>query len=184
VTAAHCVEREQISLIFPTPEGTKVSDVRVVWVGDLSKGGMDFALLHVPFHLGQVFPWTSAIRSGDTVISAGVNLDRNEAGGNDVDVTFQIESVGGRTSKVIGERDGVVDYQVILHDSPVIKGYSGGPLIGKDGRLLGIHSTGRTRNLIRWNSRMRFANAVRPDLDWLARLIERDQIEMSRTRSL
>jgi len=177
VTAAHCVEGEQISLIFSTSQGTRVSDVRVVWMGDLSKGGMDFALLHVPSHLERVFPWATEFRSGDTVISVGVNFDRSEGGENDVDLKFQIEPVGGRVSKIIGEQGGGVDYRVILHDSPVVDGFSGGPLIDKEGRLLAIHSTGQTRFPIRWNKRMRFPNAVRPDVGWLTGLIERDQAE-------
>jgi hypothetical protein len=180
VTAAHCVKGEKISLIFPTPQGTMLSDVRVVWMGDFLKGGMDFALLHVPSHLDRVFPWATEFRSGDTVISAGVNFDRNEGESNDVDLKFQIEPVGGRVSKIIGWHDGALDYQVILHDCPVVVGFSGGPLIDKEGRLLAIHSTGQTRFPLRWNKRMRFPNAIRPDLDWLTGLIERDQVEWSR----
>lgn len=177
VTASHCVEGEEISLIFPSAAGTKVSDARIVWRGGISEGGMDFAVLHVPSRLDQVFRWGTEINSDDTVIGAGVNMDRKRLGSDGVDMKFQIELVSGRILKALEWQDGALGYHVILHDAPVIDGFSGGPLVSKDGRLLGIHSSGRARFPIRWNKRMRFANAIRPDLDWLTDLIERDHLE-------
>lgn len=175
VTAAHCVDGGDPSIVFPSSEGPKVRKARVVWMGDLKEGGMDFALLHVPTHLDQVFHWASESDGEQIVISAGATLEMNRDANNNLDVEIRIEPVAGQLFKTLNMSEPGVVYQVILHDSPVVKGYSGGPLVDQSGRLLGINSNGRSRIPLRWNDRSRFANAIRPNLDWLTALINHDQ---------
>jgi serine protease Do len=173
VTAAHCVEGGDVYLAFLTPTGSiRIEKARVVWEGDPS---FDFALLHVGSSLDHVLKWAPAFESGNAVISAGASI-------NSSDLRICMTPVGGSVIKILSKEHDGVGYSVILHDSPLRKGNSGGPLISEDGRLLAINFGGRSRFPIRWDDKMRLAHAVRPDFDWLTSLIERDQNQTSRTK--
>ena len=179
ITAAHCVDGGSLSLIFPSSNGPKIREARVVWKGDLSETGMDFALLHVPASVDQVFPWSSAVVSDKVVISAGATLEMSRDVTNNLDIEIQIEPVAGRIANALELHEGGLNYQVILHDCPVVRGYSGGPLVDKYGQLIAINSNGRSRVPMAWNERSRFANAIRPNLEWLTSLIIQDQNKRS-----
>jgi S1-C subfamily serine protease len=182
VTAAHGIDGRDVSLSFLTSTGPRIEKARVVWVGDPTIVGFDFALLHVPSSLEHVFEWAPDFNTGDVVISAGASMKVSSKEPNRQKLEIHIKPVGGRIAKTLDRVADGVEYRVILHQSPVIKGNSGGPLVAKDGRLLAINFGGRSQFPIRWNDKMRFTHAVRTDFDWLASLIARDQNNTIRTR--
>lgn len=180
VTAAHCLESDEFTLTFPGPDGPVAVRPRVVWSGRPSVFGFDFALLHAPSGVDQVFEWADAPEVGDVAISCGAVIDALQEDGVPMIVEVMVEPTGGhilkRLSRSIGHD---MKYDLLLHDCPIIRGYSGGPLVNREGKLVGINFGGRTRWPLRWNDRMRYSNAIRPDLEWIQRLIEEDQARLA-----
>ena len=46
-----------------------------------------------------------------------------------------------------------------------------------DGKLVGINFASRSLWPVRWTKGQRYAHAIRPDLDWLNRIIDQDLSE-------
>jgi len=176
VTAAHCVDGGDVYVAYLTPSNEmKFEKARVVWSGDASSIKFDFALVHVNARLDHVLKWGPDTEVGKTVLSAGVtaNLTRDSAGGPELRVSM--DPVGGQVTKIFTKAHGSVGYQVILHNSPVREGNSGGPLIDTEGRILGINFAiaSHLREMLEPNRRVSYA--IRPDVAWLKSLIEADQ---------
>ena len=117
VTAAHCVEDRKVSLVFWNGTEPEAKAARVVFQGKRPLGESDFAVLHVPTRLSDVFRWGAMPEPGTEVVSAGVS-DRG--------ALFALEPVGGR---IMGVEDR--DYEgirsaILSHDSPLERGNSGG----------------------------------------------------------
>jgi len=173
VTAAHCVHDAPLGLVFVSGSGAKMRAARVVHRGDRISGTHDLAVLHVDERLDHTFRWEMEFEPGDRVVSAGIGKDRS-AGPRSPGMQFRADPVGGRIEEVYREtREGAI-HQLILHASPLEYGNSGGPLVSERGRLLGVNTTGPAAFPAFNHPRFRFANAVRPDLDWLKRVIEDD----------
>lgn len=183
VTAAHCVDGDkEVTLLLSDPSSLTVRKPRIVYTGDPAGYNSDFAILHVSERLPHVFEWASVPASGDEVISTGMSRVSDSDQSGEVDLKFVIEPVGGRirrTWQQESEGEGA-PYQIILHDAPLKYGNSGGPLLDRQGRLLGVNVTGAVSIPIFYPGRFRWANAVRPDLDWLKQVIEEDAKSLKR----
>lgn len=173
VTAAHCVHDPPLGLVFVSGSGAKMREARVVYKGERISGTADFAVLHVDEKLDHAFRWETNFEPGDQVVSAGVGKDRS-AGPRSPGMQFRTDPVGGRIEEVISEEREDAIHRLILHASPLEYGNSGGPLVSDRGRLLGVNTTGPAAFPAFHHPRFRFANAVRPDLKWLKRIIDED----------
>ncbi len=179
VTAAHCLDGNELNVAFMSKTGLEMRKARVVFKGDATSSIADFAILHVPARLDYVFEWGTTTADGDAVISAGTirkkALDKMaKSPKNKNNIAFSVEPVGGHIGKVLQGLAHGVRYHVVLHDSPLTQGNSGGPLVDKQGRLLAVNITGAAAHPSLYDARFRYANAVRPDLDWVMGVIERD----------
>lgn len=174
VTAAHCVDKASLGLVYVTGQGARMREARVVFKGDPASGTSDFAVLHVGEKIDHYFRWETDFGPKDRVVSAGVGKDRSTGSSRSSGLNFRADPVGGQVEEIIREeRKGAV-HQLILHASPLEHGNSGGPLVSERGRLLGINTTGPAAFPALSHPRYRFANAVRPDLTWLRKVIEKD----------
>ncbi len=172
VTAAHCVEDREVSLFFWNGEKPAAAPARVVFAGKRPYGGSDFAVLHVPVKLRNVFRWGPVPEPGAEVISAGGYAPDSPS--DDPYLQFTLDPVGGTIQQVENHARGGFRSRILSHDSPLKRGNSGGPLVDARGRLLGVNTTGAAAIpwLGGWNHE--FPHAIRPDLEWLRALIEED----------
>ncbi len=174
-TAAHLVGPDPILLVMIGDGGrATLRPARVVYRGDAD---FDFALLNVPGPLATAFTWspTDALGVGTVLVAAGPNL--SAVAGT---ARFQIEAAAGRLVEVTQATptDACPGYRKVFGSLPTHHGDSGGPLFTLDGRLVAIHSAGRSPWLgDDWRSL-----AIRPDDAWLRGVIENDQrtLELAR----
>jgi S1-C subfamily serine protease len=194
LTAAHCVGKDVVRLVVGRDAyHTTVVPARVVWRGDLTQGGPDLALLRTAWPIAHAFEWAPAVTVGQPVLVCGPDYEEG------VERTFQLDCLAGRvktTGRKCGTRDGKDggapggggaasarppptegewgEVEEFRHDAPVHHGDSGGPVVGLDGRLIGINFA-TVRLVFLPSIAMRVGvNASRPDLGWLASLIEAD----------
>jgi S1-C subfamily serine protease len=167
LTAAHCVAKDPLKLVYLENGQLQARSARVVWRGDVSKKQPDLAILRVSVPLQNVFSWTSEFTNGDSVAALGLLFFAH---------CVKTQCMAG---KVLGRAEGsesvLPHYGRIVHDVPLRRGDSGGPLVSMDGRLIGINVSFDTS--IQWKSLTSepvSGTAERPDLDWLKQLIEQD----------
>ncbi len=169
VTAGHCVSgRDDVYVVFPTSDRSlRIEKARVVWARTpFAVGGFDFALLRVSSSLESVFQWAPGSEVGTAVVSAGASPLPTES--KQEPFKLGLAPFGGTFVRAVDKRFRGVPYRIVVHDSPVGEGNSGGPLVDGRGRLIAVHSG------IRFRIGSKECYAVRPDLDWLADTIERD----------
>ena len=165
LTAAHCVTTEPVYLFFSEHRTTgKFERARVVWRGDPDKRETDVAILRIPHRLDAVLGWASDFKTGDAVLTAG--LDYDEAS------NFEPGCVAGTVTKIDRRARAVPAFEFVYHETPLHGGDSGGPLTTTDGKLIGINTGAGSLRIgpFRWL----VARAERPDVAWLRRVIEDD----------
>jgi S1-C subfamily serine protease len=168
LTAAHCVQKEPLTLVFLHQGQLESQAARVVWRGDISKKEPDLAILRVPIPLQDVFEWTPEFTNGKSVVATGLSTGSARL--------MQIQCVAGKILRLTkGSKAISPHYLRISHDAPLHHGDSGGPLAFTDGRLVGINSSVEVQ--FQWKH-FSFepvsCNAERPDLDWLRQVIRQD----------
>lgn len=168
LTAEHCVDDGAVYLIRAEPGAPpRARRARVVWQGNRKEGGPDLAILHIPETLGYVFEWADDVAENDPVMAVG--LDRTPK------VIKGPAWLGGKILK-LGRSEGDEGNPTVLHDVPLQRGDSGGPLLNEKARLIGINVEGRLglfRSLLP-NARASEGVAERPDRKWVEELIEKD----------
>ena len=168
LTAEHCVDDGAVYLIRAEPGAPpRARRARVVWRGNRKEGGPDLAILHIPETLGYVFEWADDVAENDPVMAVG--LDRTPK------VIKGPAWLGGKILK-LGRSEGDEGNPTVLHDVPLQRGDSGGPLLNEKARLIGINVEGRLglfRSLLP-NARASEGVAERPDRKWVEELIEKD----------
>ena len=180
LTALHCLEGPRAALIVVDvgdgePRAIK-PEWRVVWKSR-DKRELDLALIHAPVRLGTSFSLVGArgLEQGSRVAVAGWSsffsgqpMGANAAG--------RIVGVSPDFGQAPGPR-----WQVLSHDVPLHPGDSGGPLIDRSGRLVGINGAMRFSRFaaIFSPSSMQsldyLGEAVAPDPDWIHSLIRADR---------
>lgn len=173
LTAAHCIEHGAPFLVFFTGGRVQMKPSRIVWQGQRSRGEPDLALLHVPVSMDRYFEWASRFENKEEVLAAGIGLD------NPHNLKMQCEA--GKLLRFSEKAAPVPSITRLFHDVPLRFGDSGGPLTNTSGRLLGINVTIEgDYHLLKFAYVGRSSTAIRPDLDWLKRMIEQDHAKDSR----
>jgi S1-C subfamily serine protease len=168
LTAAHCVKQGPFTLLFLDQGRLQAQPARVVWRGDVSKKEPDLAILRVSLPLRDVFDWMPAFTNGESIVAVGVSLVRNQP--------MKTQCMAGKILRLAPGPEAVAPrYLRISHDAPLHHGDSGGPLVSSDGRLVGINCTlDLEPPWTRFSIEPVSADAERPDLEWLGRLISQD----------
>lgn len=203
LTAGHVVEdveKLDVTLFYPKDGGgAEVAAVpaRVVWKSeddfdrdwnsDPPQLPLDLAILHVevprlaPFKLADELPSVNA-----PVISTGSGSNRRKKWRNEKQLA------SGRVLAVYEQesRGSSPAWVAVLHDIPLLGGDSGGPMLDRNGNLLGINY-GREMDLARWQflamwfglsptdyGELEFSSlAYMPDRNWLRQVIEKDRLQ-------
>jgi hypothetical protein len=168
LTAAHCVEKDPFCLAFLNEGKMQVQRARLVWRGDAAKKQPDLAILQVSLPLQQVFEWATEFTNGNSILAVGLSLDKPRV--------LKTQCMAGKILNLSeGPQARPPHYTVVSHDAPLRHGDSGGPLMSTDGHLLGINVGAELG--FRWRRlsvEPLYADAHRPDLEWLRQIIEQD----------
>ncbi len=174
LTAGHCFDKGEVHAMYTNAnKETIIQKVRPIWVKVSTLPEIGFALFHVEGEPFGTFQLAESFEIGDTVFSAGTTLKVNE----DEDPPYQtsIDSFAGEVKKARDVSFRKTPFELIWHRSPVRNGNSGGPLVNKEGELIGINYAGS--NPIQRAAGAEttpMAYAIRPDRDWIQDLIEKD----------
>jgi S1-C subfamily serine protease len=168
LTAAHCVRKGPLTLVFLDKGQLEAQPARVVWRGDVSKKEPDLAILQVSVPLQEVFDWTPAFTNGESIVAVGVSLFPHQP--------MKTQCMAGKILRLAPGSEAVVPHYIcISHDAPLHHGDSGGPLVSTDGRLVGINcSLDVEFQWRRFSIEPVSADAQRPDLEWLGQIVRQD----------
>ncbi|HET6408497.1 MAG TPA: serine protease [Chthoniobacteraceae bacterium] len=161
LTTSHSVGKANQSIAFWKKDRIVIANSRVVWRGSISSREPDLAILHVPYQLDRVFEWASISEARPFVFAAGLESDG---------VRHRLDHISGRVTRVSRETKRIPVTTAILHNAPLHRGDSGGPLTTSDGQLLGVNVLIRLSILLP----KPIGIAERPDLNWLRAVIEKD----------
>jgi S1-C subfamily serine protease len=164
LTAAHCVATGKPHVVLFRDGKLTAEPARVVWRGDRTKGEPDIAILFVARGLDQIYEWSTGFAVKDRIMSTGPSYERVG--------DFTITGVGGVIAQRWTERQGPVSCEFISHSAPIHRGDSGGPLLTERGQLIGINVAVTLPIYQPWRSAS--GKAVRPDLEWLSRILATD----------
>lgn len=174
LTAGHCFDKGEVHAMYTNAQKeTVIQKVRPIWVKVSTLPEIDFALFHVEGEPFGTFGLADSFEIGDTVFSAGTTLKVNK----DEDPPYQtsIDSFAGELKKAREISFKKTPFELIWHRSPVRNGNSGGPLVNKEGDLIGINYAGSNPIQRAAGAEITpMAYAIRPDGDWIQDLIEKD----------
>ena len=204
LTAGHVVaDAEKLDVVVVIPdENRRVTQAaavpaRIVWMSeddfgrnwdpDNPKFPLDFAIIHVdvaplvPFKLADELP-----RTDEPVIGAGWGM-------RDVEVLENWgELAAGNVLSVHQQepRGSSPAWTAVLHDIPLLRGDSGGPVLDREGNLVGISGAVVFRPGVLRVLAMHLGRAPRnfedfgysvvaymPDPDWIREVIEKDRLQ-------
>jgi hypothetical protein len=150
LTAAHCTDFLPVYLIHGTGGKASFAKARLLWMDEES----DLSLLKADLKGVSRYDWSDFPEQGETVL----------AGGQSSPSAGMVLDTSSYTEKEDGDP---MDTYVVVHDTPVQDGDSGGPILDLRGRLVAVHSS--TGFDIFRMSKIR--RSVRPDLRQLEELI-------------
>lgn len=167
LTAAHCLDHPVNYLVYSDGQRARAGIPRIVaQVFDPSKH-LDVAIIYMNVAVPHYFTWADEgeFQQGDEITELGSStvsqLSANRGLLKRACMAGQVEAVRSAAS---GAR-------IVLSDLPTREGDSGGPVISRSGRLVGIHSGVVTS----WLGKAR-AVAVRPNPSWVASVVDRDRL--------
>lgn len=190
LTAGHVVDEppmDLIALLRDENGNPKVrrAPVRVVWESGAFSREIDLAIIHADVDSLEAFElWDGVAATEAPIVTGGWPLLELKQGFDGSLVTAgRILSVAER-----GPRGNLPAYTIVQHDAPILEGDSGGPVLDRKGRLLGVNYK-VTFDIPYWDllavllggdpdeiEAEDFAGeAIMPDPDWLREIIERDR---------
>jgi S1-C subfamily serine protease len=171
ITAGHVVRREkgQPMLVFLGPGAKTPVHARVVWCGDGSENQPDIAILYAGEPLNEIFEWAPNSFFSEEVFAVGADYDGDD---DENQNHFSSDYIAGLLLWTSSRTNWVPSTTKVHSSIPVHHGDSGGPLAAKDGRLLGVNTYFYHKGFS--------ADAYRPDLDWLKKLIDEDFSKLPR----
>ena len=204
LTARHVVEdveKLDVVVVYPGPDShgqVKVVQARVVWksdddfdrdwVSDPPKLPLDLAIVHVdmaglaPFELADEPP---GVKEGVIIAGWGSTAPSDPTGKVEVMAAGHVLSVHEQPP-----RGSSPPWTAVLHDTSIVRGNSGGPLLDRTGKLVGINSLIHIKPPIWRALAMRLgrspgnpedidykALACLPDPDWIRQVIEDDRAQ-------
>lgn len=154
LTAAHNLVRPPYIVAIVKEDGVAFSEATVLWSGSPQVPEEDFAVLKTSLRPEGIFVWDDAepLRSGMPL--ASLSAPHGLCGGT------LLESAPHRNPKL---PCGVLRVE---HDLPLLQGDSGGPVVGRDGRLVGMNVL-QKGNLTASNCGW----AIRPERKWILALV-------------
>lgn len=163
-----------LRLVFHSAGVMEVKKARIVYMGKPSTEDSDFAIVHVPVPLSEVFVWADRFAKGNILMCSGSS--QNEEASN---YCFKTVLSGGAIQEVGPSASAGNPFQIVRHSAPIFHGNSGGPAVDKDGRLVAVNfaATFSTRSM--GKPARKYSIAIRLDLSWLKRLIDKDAAEQS-----
>jgi len=168
LTAGHCVHRVPVFLIVPTNEGPRTFLCRIVWQPPKDFEYCDFSIVKINPGESELATFDLAsdaeVNEGDPVVTTGANG----------------EAAGHLLHTLTNNADpahGLPLFYALVHDAPLNRGDSGGPLTTLNGKLIGIQVL--VRGFYIGPSQ---AIALRPDPHWLMDTIEADRDAHATTR--
>ncbi len=171
VTAAHCVEDnpDKLRLTFLNDGAISVRQARVVYMGNPLTDNSDFAIVHVPVILSDVFEWADPFGIEDPVMCSG-----SEQAGDGSQKSFKMVMSGGAIKALENRVDSGNAYEIIRHSAPIYHGNSGGPLVDVQGRLVGVNFSATFSGGLMKKPSMKYSSAIRPDVKWVQQIIAKD----------
>lgn len=161
LTAAHSVQREHDMYVMGNFEGQlEARKAEIVFRGDPETALQDFALLRVAAKLPVCFEFVNALpKSGDTIFAAVRSQDKPVF----IEGKCLTPSAKYDTQSVVA----------ILTDLPVVGGDSGGPLLTKELKFVGVTSRGATNG---WGT---FTYSCCPSRELVERLIKESKAKQT-----
>jgi S1-C subfamily serine protease len=154
LTAAHNLVRPPYTVAILKEGGVSFSEATILWSGSPLDPEEDFAVLKTSLRPEGIFVWDDAdtLRTGMPL--ASLSAPHGLCGGT------LVESTTLRNPKL---PCGVLR---VAHDLPLLQGDSGGPVVGRDGRLVGMNIL-QKGNLTASKSGW----AIRPERKWILALV-------------
>jgi S1-C subfamily serine protease len=180
ITAAHVVSGAAPWLYAQVTSGSFVLDKpRVVWVGS----DIDLALLKVHHPVAACFEWSAPADAADGADVVGVGFSPLLGGGTYDHGSLWVPFGGHALAPLESVGSGSEPAFALRFAAPVYRGDSGCPVVTTRGGLLAIHvsidvSLRRDGGAIKATNER--ALALRPDLSWLERTLERDRVSAGR----
>ena len=189
LTAGHVVRHSPsltLLVFLPQENGrplTRKLPARIVWMPDDPERRPDIAVVHADVGPLKPFPVADKLPQVETpIVIAGwpFGFYHLFSGGSPV-AAGRILSLSTKDA-----RGSSPAYLTVHHDAPVVSGDSGGPVLDRDGNLIGVNysfdfsfwqglaiALGRAPPPA--DTLDYFASAIMPDPDWLREVIQRDR---------
>jgi len=181
LTAAHVFDPDlPAHALYWDGEDFNLHPVRLVWLGDVTPGNIDLAVLAVTEPLNHALDWAEVPEMGERVLGLGpTSFDPNSAT-ETVRINLDPAVFAGTFTEAIANETTPPSWTV-NHTAPTRQGDSGGPLLDSAGRLIGIE-TGvelTVKPYAPWTlwEPIITRKALRPDVDWLRGVIDEDYRE-------
>lgn len=173
LTANHVlVDPRTVRVVRTDGSRILIETARIVWRGSTARGEPDLAVLFVPGGLNQVYEWSQTTPSAGSVLGIGKSWTALWQHTSE----FRFQAYAG-TALGWEKAPGTLPWQKLTHNAPAFPGDSGGPLLNGQGKLLAISTHGGLRydhGVIQVADATAYGIGARPDLAWLAQLIESD----------
>ena len=189
LTAGHVVrDASSLTLLAFSLQGNNrplahKAPARIVWGPVRFSRGHDIAVVHAPVGpLDEFAITTEPPQIGAPIVAAGWPFDLNDS------LSEKSGLAAGRILNTSGHnaRASLPSFFVLRHDAPLVSGDSGGPVLDRDGNLIGVSTSyyfpfwqGLTIALGRLPPPPAtlgyYARAIMPDPNWLLKLIQSDR---------